>query len=105
MRFHWFHRPSPSLGVLIDYMKAAVSLLNRQEAKLSALSDAVAVLQTDTAALGVAITDVQARVAARPTADDAADVAAAVSALAQAHTDLANSTTALAAIAPAAPAA
>jgi ABC-type transporter Mla subunit MlaD len=105
MRFYFrlFERNhKPSLGALLDYMKASATLLKQNEATLSELSDAVAAIQADVAALGPAITDVKTRVdtLVASGSGDAADVAAAVSALQQAHTDLGNSTAALGAIAP-----
>lgn len=66
---------------------------------MSALSDSVAAVQADIVAIGTAITDLAARVAAGGAGDP--DVPAAVTALQQAHTDLTNDAASLAAIAPA----
>jgi len=65
---------------------------------MSLLSDAVALVQSDLTSLGTAVADVKTRVDALSVPSDAADVAAAVTALGQAHSDVQTAITNLAAI-------
>jgi hypothetical protein len=94
-------RPSRSASFqsVRDDLAAILHHLHRQDEKMSELSDGIATLQTDITTLGTAISDLSARVGAGGTPDP--DVAAAVAALAQSHTDLTNDAASLAAIAPA----
>lgn len=88
---HWFSR--------LDAIKRILA------ARGADAPDAVAQVTADNTAIASAITDLQARVAALDAGTDAADVQAAVDALASAHAASQSNLDAVTAIAPATPAA